>query len=100
MIELDDIYVPSADIVAREIVGEIVIIPLVSGIADTDDELFTLNETGKAIWERLDGRNTLREVAGDLALDYEAPLETIEEDVRGLVAELVDRQILSRAHSA
>lgn len=100
MIELDDIYVPSADIVAREIVGEIVIIPLVSGIADTDDELFTLNETGKAIWERLDGRNTLRDVAGDLALDYEAPLETIEEDVRGLVAELVDRQILSRAHSA
>ena len=28
---------------------------LVAGIGDMEDELFTLNETGKAIRERLDG---------------------------------------------
>ena len=33
----------------REIEGELIIVPLVAGIGDADDELFTLNETGKAI---------------------------------------------------
>ena len=43
---LDMICAPSEDVVAREIEGEIVIVPLASGIGDMEDELFTLNETG------------------------------------------------------
>ena len=50
---------PSEDIVAREIEGEIIIVPLVAGIGDADDELYTLNETGQAIWQKLDGQRTL-----------------------------------------
>jgi len=48
-LDLDAVYLPSEDIVAREIEGEIVIIPLVSGIGDMEDELYTLNETARAI---------------------------------------------------
>ena len=94
MIELDGVYAPSEDIVAREIEGEIVIIPLVSGIADTDDELYTLNETGKAIWDRLDGNTSLGDVAAALAGEYEAVGNDIEEDVLGLVEELARRRML------
>ena len=48
---LDIIYVPSEDVVAREIEGEMIIVPIASGIGDMEDELYTLNETGKAIWK-------------------------------------------------
>jgi hypothetical protein len=48
-IELSKIYEPSEDIVARVIEGELIIVPLVAGIGDLEDELFTLNETGRAI---------------------------------------------------
>jgi len=48
-IALEDVYKPSGDVVAREIEGEIVIAPLVTGIGDMEDELFTLNDAGKAI---------------------------------------------------
>ena len=52
-IKRDAVYAVSDDVVAREIEGEIIIVPLVAGIGDLEDELFTLNETGKAIWDRL-----------------------------------------------
>ena len=39
--------------------GEIIIVPVVAGIGDVADELFTLNVTGKAIWEQLDGQRNL-----------------------------------------
>lgn len=47
-------FKPSGDVVAREIQSVIVILPLASGIGDLEDELFTMNDTGKAIWQRLD----------------------------------------------
>lgn len=94
---LDAIYMPSEDIVAREIEGEIIIVPLVAGIGDMEDELYTLNETGQAIWDRLDGRRSLRDVVEALSTEYKAPAGMIQEDVLGLVAELVNRKILVAA---
>ncbi len=85
---------PSDDIVAREIEGELVIVPLVAGIGDADDELYTLNETGRAAWRLLDGRKSLGEIAGELADAFEGPREEIERDVVGLAAELLKRRML------
>lgn len=91
---LDAVYAPSEDIVARSIEGELIIVPLVAGIGDLEDELYTLNETGKAIWDRLDGKRTLRDVLEDLSAEFEAPAGEIEKDLVGLVEELVRRRIL------
>jgi hypothetical protein len=93
-VSLDGLYRPSEDIVARNIEGELIIVPLVSGIGDLEDELYTLNETGKAIWDRLDGKKKLREVLRELLAEFEAPEGEIEQDLLGLVGELVRRKIL------
>jgi hypothetical protein len=93
-ISLNQVYVPSDDIVAREIEGELIIVPLVAGIGDMEDELFTLNDTGKDIWRRLDGETTLAGVATALAAEYGAQSGEIERDVIGLVGELVRRKML------
>ena len=95
-VRLDEAFVPSEDIVAREIEGEIVIIPLVSNIGDIEDELYTLNETGQAIWRKLDGLRTLRGVAAELAGEFDAPLEVLEQDVLGLIGELASRRMVVR----
>ena len=91
---LDSKLIPSDDIVAREIEGELIIVPLVSGIGDLDDELFTLNETGRSIWKNLDGTKTLRDVINSLISEYDAPEELIAQDVVGLVEELTRRRML------
>jgi len=81
-------------VVAREIEGELIIVPLVAGIGDMEDELFTLNKTGKAIWDLLDGKRNLGDVTSALTENYESPPNEIEQDVIGLVEELVKRRML------
>ena len=92
--KMDAVYAPSEDIVARSIEGELIIVPLVAGIGDLEDELYTLNETGKAVWDRLDGKKSLEEVLAELSAEFEAPAREIEKDLIGLVDELVRRRIL------
>ena len=94
-VTLATICAPSEDVVAREIEGDIVIVPLVAGIGDADDELFTLNDTGKAIWKQLDGERTLGDVAKVLAQEFETPLAELQADVLGFAGEMTTRRILA-----
>jgi len=94
MVSFDTSYVPSDNIVAREIEGELIIVPLVSGIGDLEDELYTLNKTGRAIWERFDGKRSLKDVVEELVAEFEAPVGEIEKDVVGLVEELLKRKMV------
>jgi hypothetical protein len=93
-IDFDSSYIPSDTIVAREIEGELIIVPLVSGIGDMEDELFTLNETGKAIWDLLKGKMSLKDIVEDLSMEFEAPEGEIKKDVIGLVEELLKRRMV------
>jgi hypothetical protein len=88
------VCVCSDDVVAREIEGEIIIVPLVAGIGGADDELYTLNETGRAIWDRLDGQRSLGQVSAELAHEYGGPDADVEEHVVGFAREMVRRGIL------
>jgi len=92
---LDGVYIPSDDIVAREIEGELIIVPLVSGIGDMEDELYTMNETGKIIWDKLNGKQSLKEIVRRLSPKYESTESEIEKDVIGLVNELLKRKLIT-----
>ena len=93
-VSLDAVYAPSEDAVAREVQGEFIIIPITSGIGGLEDEIFSLNETGKAIWDKLDGKRSLDDIIKELSLEFEALSDEIEKDVMGLAEELLKRRIL------
>jgi len=97
---LESVYEPSTDLVARDIEGELIIIPLVSGIGDIEDELLSLNGTGRSIWDRLDGRKKLGEVVSELGAEFDEPREQIEADVVGFVSELLNRRLVVEAATA
>jgi hypothetical protein len=94
---IDCVYVPSDDVIARDIEGELIIVPLAAGIGDMEDEIYTLNETGRAIWAMLDGKKNLQEVAEALKANFEAEPGEIERDVVGLVRELFKRKMVVQA---
>lgn len=94
-VTLDMVFVPSNDVVAREIEGDLVIVPLTAGIGDADDELYTLNATGQAIWRELDGRRTLADVSANLLTKFDCSRAELEADVVGFVGELLRRGILT-----
>jgi hypothetical protein len=90
----NSVCAPSEDVVVREIEGELIIVPLTSGIGDMEDELYSLNSTGMAIWSRFDGKRSIREIAADLGSEFEASENEIEQDVVGLATELLKRNML------
>ena len=93
-ISIDGAYSPSEDVVAREIAGELIIVPLAAGVGNMEDELYTLNETGKDIWARLDGKKTVHDIVDELAAEYDATIPTLEADVTGLLEELLSRKMI------
>lgn len=93
-VDLQSVCAPSEDVVAREIEGEVLIVPLTAGIGDSEDELYTLNESGQAIWKELDGQRSLKDVVRSLADKFDAPLSDFENDVLGFATELARRGIL------
>ncbi len=93
-IELASVCTPSDDVVSREIEGELIIVPIASGVGDLEDELYTLNKAGREIWQRLDGRRTLAEVAANIAEEFDAPVDRISRDVLGFANELLRRKII------
>ena len=72
--------------------------PLLAGSGDREDELFTLNDAGKVIWDQLDGQRNLAEVVVAIETEFEGAEDgAIERDVLGLVAALVQRRMLIAA---
>ncbi len=99
-IEMDGLYMPSGNIVVRKIEGELIIVPLVSGIGDLDDELFSVNESGMVIWNKLDGKTSPRRIIEMLTTEYHGSPEEIEKDVRGFLGELISRKMITDARAS
>lgn len=93
-VSLNRVFAPSEDVVTRVIEGELLIVPITSAVGDEDDELFTFGETGRAIWEMLDGKRTLAEIVGRLEDEYQAAPGQIEQDVLGFAHELLRRRMI------
>jgi len=93
-VSLDAIYKPSEDVVVREIEGKIIIIPITFGVEDLEDEIFTLNKTGRAIWEKVDGKRDTKGLIKELTSEFKTSAQKIEKDVLGLLKELLKRRML------
>jgi hypothetical protein len=99
-IRLESRYRPTEDVVAREVMGKILIVPLTSGIGDMEDEIYTLNESGRRIWDRLAKGHSVRTLIESLSSDFEAEAGEIERDVTGLMKELIKRRMIEEAPDA
>jgi hypothetical protein len=96
-VDIDRAYVLSEDVILREIEGEAIIVPIGAGIGDMEDELYTVNDSGKAIIALLDGKKSLSDVIQALMPDFAVDEKDLRADVTGFVSELYRRKILVEA---
>ncbi len=94
MDKLKIIYARSHDLVEREIEGELIIVPLTSGIGDLEDELFSLNPVGRDVWARIDGKRRVSGIVKELEEVYQGEREKLTTDVLGFLAELAKRKLI------
>ena len=93
-LSLDTVLAHSPDVAARLVGGRVVIAPLNAQPGDPLDDLFTLNETGRAIWGLVDGGRPLRAIVEILSERFEVAPAAIEGDVLLFVADLLDKRML------
>ena len=93
-ISLTAIYLPSEKIVSRKIEGEILIIPIEDGLADLNDEMFSLNGTGLAIWEKLNSDSDVETICNNLAIDFNSSVEQIKTDVIEFLKMLLKKRLI------
>ncbi len=51
-----------------------------------------LNQVGTRIWELIDGKRTVREIAETLVQEFQVTREVALEDTRAFIANLIERQ--------
>ena len=95
-IDLNSIYVPSDKVVARKIDDEIIIVPIQNGLADLDDAMFSLNETGQIVWEQLSNKLTVKQVCHRLTELFDAEFHEIKEDVVELISRLLEKDLIKK----
>lgn len=95
-IGIKDVFSISEDVVAREIEGELIIIPLKAGVGNIEENLYTLNATGREIWKNLDGEKTIGGIAETLGERFNSDPGIIIKDIIGLISELLKRRMVTK----
>jgi methyltransferase-like protein len=80
MTGLKSIISQSASVVTRKTGNEYVLVPITNNIADMNS-VYTLNETGAFIWEKIDGKRSVEDIIDALADEYDIDQQTAESDV-------------------
>jgi len=78
---IDKSSIPSqlSSVVSKTIKGECLLVPLSSHIADMDS-LYRLNETGAFIWNAIDGKKSVSEIARLVADEFDVSQDEAERD--------------------
>ena len=86
-------YERDPNVVAREIAGERILVPIRTQSADMA-AIYVLNETGSRIWELLDGQHSIPEIQNILVREYDVTLDVAGADLVEMVGQLQDLGML------
>lgn len=75
------------DIATRAIAGETILVPVSAHVAQLNF-IYILNEVGSLVWQLLDGRTELDQIAEAISREYEVAAQEATKDLTELVASL------------
>lgn len=93
MTGLKSILSHSKSIVTRKTGNEYILVPITDNIADMNS-VYTLNETGAFIWDRIDGKRNLEEIIAALTEEYEIDTQNAEKDVFSFIENMSNYLII------
>lgn len=85
--QLKKVYSKGSNCVASEVDDELVIVPVQNDLAEMD-YLFKLNETAAFIWNHLDGKRKLEDIAGLITEEFDVDYEQAGKDVLNTIKEI------------
>lgn len=81
-------YARHPDFIFRKIVDEMVLVPIHQDVADFDC-IYSLNPLGAFIWGQMEAPATQAELEDAILAEFDAPLDTIRQDLAAFLGEMV-----------
>ncbi len=83
------ICTPRADLAARNVEGEVVILDKRSG------KIHQLNSTASFVWNKLDGHTSVPAIVSDMVREFDVEFEIARADVARVVADLARLELVT-----
>lgn len=87
------VYAKHPDYVQRDVAGECILVPVRRSL-NASNSIYVLNETGAALWRRLDGTSTVREICTSFLNEYDVSPDLLHQDFETLLADLLSIQAI------
>lgn len=84
---LDKSFVTSDDLMARNIAGETLIVPIKNRVGDLS-AIYTLNEVGARIWQLIEHGQPVGQIVEAIATEYDVTVDEATQDVLELLASM------------
>lgn len=81
------IFIQKPNIVARQIAGETLLVPISGNLADMQ-KLFAVQDVGALIWEKLNGRNDEEQICDAIVTKFDIDKESARKDFLRFIDEL------------
>ena len=85
------IYAKHPDYVQRDVAGECILVPIRRTLTEANS-IYVLNETGAALWKRIDGQRTAQDIVTDFCNEYEVATDQLAKDFTSLLEDLLSIQ--------
>jgi len=85
------IYSKHPDYVQRDVAGECILVPIRRTLTEANS-IYVLNETGAALWNRIDGQRTAQDILTDFCSEYEVTTDQLVKDFTSLLDDLLSIQ--------
>lgn len=93
MISIDTRYERNHEVVSRKIAGELVIVPVCSGVGDLNS-LYTLNPVGSVLWEFMSQKHTIDEMVQRVCDEFEVTAAQAQQDIEAFLDSLMAEQLI------
>jgi hypothetical protein len=85
------IYAKHPDYVQRDVAGECILVPIRRRLTEANS-IYVLNETGAALWQRIDGQRTAQDIVTDVCHEYDVTMDQLTNDFMSLLDDLLSIQ--------
>lgn len=95
MSERERIYRRSADVVARQVGLESILVPIRHNVGNLDF-VYTLSPVAARIWSLVDGSRSVAAIADELCSEFDVDAATAAADVTTLLEDLASASLVAR----
>lgn len=90
---MQKVYRQNADIVARKVAGEMILVPITGDIANMQ-HIYSLDPVAEFIWSKLDGKRAIEEIVTLIADEFDVERSQAKEDCVDFIISLHDQGLI------